>query len=70
LPCHDFSLPNGQGQNTEDFGINDAAEGVSALFEISVKDAYTIIVLSNYDPPSANEVGKVIRRLLARLSEQ
>lgn len=69
LRRHDFSSPNGQAQKLEDFGINGAAEGISALFEINVKDAYTIIVLSNYDPPSANEVGKVIRRLLSRLSE-
>ncbi|MGH9842297.1 MAG: hypothetical protein ACREEM_26395 [Blastocatellia bacterium] len=39
------------------------APGINAVLETEV-NGYTIIVLSNYDPPSAEEMSKQIRKLI------
>jgi CubicO group peptidase (beta-lactamase class C family) len=43
-------------------GVAGGAPGLNALLEI--EPPYTLIVLSNYDPPSAEEVGSALRPLL------
>jgi CubicO group peptidase (beta-lactamase class C family) len=41
-----------------------AFAGINTLFEMHPDSGYTLIVLSNYDPPSAFQVGDRARRLL------
>jgi len=43
-------------------GIAGGSPGVNALVEI--EPPYTLIVLSNYDPPSAEQIGQAVRPLL------
>ncbi|HEX7190329.1 MAG TPA: serine hydrolase [Thermoanaerobaculia bacterium] len=43
-------------------GIAGGAPGMNALLEI--EPPYTLIVLSNYDPPSAEQIGQAVRPLL------
>lgn len=45
------------------FGVAGGAPGMNAMLEVS--DVYTLIVLSNYDSPTATEVARNIRTLLA-----
>ncbi len=45
-------------------GIAGGAPGINATLELAPERGYTVIVLSNYDPPSAVEVNKQIRALL------
>jgi D-alanyl-D-alanine carboxypeptidase len=48
-------------------GIGGGAPGINAVVEMDLASGYTAIVLSNYDPPSAENVGRKIRGWLARL---
>jgi CubicO group peptidase (beta-lactamase class C family) len=41
-------------------GIAGGAPGINAIVEQDIASGYTIIVLSNYDPPSAERVGRQI----------
>jgi CubicO group peptidase (beta-lactamase class C family) len=43
-------------------GIAGGAPGISAALELDTRNGYTIIVLSNLDPPSAERVSEEIRR--------
>jgi CubicO group peptidase (beta-lactamase class C family) len=45
-------------------GIAGGTEGVNAALEWNPKNGYTIIVLSNYDPPIAERIARRIRALL------
>jgi D-alanyl-D-alanine carboxypeptidase len=47
-------------------GIAGGMEGVNAALEWNPSNGYAIIVLSNYDPPSAESVAQHIRALLPR----
>lgn len=49
-----------------DLGIAGGAPGINAILELDVASGYTLIVLSNYDPPSAEKVGRQIRAWLPR----
>lgn len=49
-----------------DLGIAGGAPGINATLEMDVASGYTAIVLSNYDPPSAERVGRQIRSWLPR----
>lgn len=49
----------GKGRN---LGIAGGSPGVNALVEI--EPPYTLIVLSNFDPPSAEQIGQAVRPLL------
>ena len=69
LRGYDLNSPNGQSPKPVGLGIAGGSLGINANFEMNLEKGYTIVVLSNYDPPSAGEVGKRIRSLLARLSE-
>jgi CubicO group peptidase (beta-lactamase class C family) len=48
-------------------GIAGGSLGLNALLEIGPDNGYTVIVMSNYDPPSAVKTGKQIRGLLAQV---
>jgi D-alanyl-D-alanine carboxypeptidase len=50
-------------------GIAGGSLGLNALLDISPDNGYTIIVMSNYDPPSAVKTGKQIRVLLAQVKK-
>lgn len=50
-----------------DLGIAGGAPGINAILEMDVASGYTLIVLSNYDPPSAEKVGRQIRAWLSHL---
>ena len=45
-------------------GFAGGAPGINAIIESRLPGGYTLVVLSNYDPPSAIEIGKGIRGLL------
>ena len=45
-------------------GFAGGAPGVSATLELGVGDGYTVIVLSNFDPPISERVGQRIRAML------
>jgi CubicO group peptidase (beta-lactamase class C family) len=69
LRQHDFNSPNGQAPKPGSLGIAGGAPGINAVFEVDVETGYTIVVLSNYDSPSATQVGRRLRTFLERLSE-
>jgi CubicO group peptidase (beta-lactamase class C family) len=48
-------------------GIAGGAPGINAALEFNQASGYTIIVLSNYDPPSAGNVSEQIRKLIAQV---
>jgi CubicO group peptidase (beta-lactamase class C family) len=50
-------------------GIAGGASGINAALEAGEDGDYTSIVMSNYDPPTAEKVGKQIRRLLERVKK-
>jgi len=45
-------------------GIAGGAPGINAVVEQDIASGYTVIVLSNYDPPAAESVGRQIRSWL------
>ncbi len=47
-------------------GIAGGAPGINAILEMDIASGYTVIVLSNYDPPSAEKAGRQIRSWLPR----
>ena len=47
-------------------GIAGGMEGVNAALEWNSQSGYAIIVLSNYDPPSAEALAQHIRALIPR----
>ena len=54
-----FGDPDAKRRN---LGIAGGSPGVNALVEI--EPPYTLIVLSNFDPPSAEQIGQAVRPLL------
>lgn len=50
------------------FGIAGGTEGVNAALDFDPHNGYTVIVLSNYDPPIAETVAHHLRALLPRKS--
>jgi CubicO group peptidase (beta-lactamase class C family) len=50
-------------------GIAGGSLGLNALLDIGPDKGYTVIVMSNYDPPSAINAGKRIRGLLAKVKK-
>ncbi len=51
------------------FGFAGGAPGINATVEIDAESGYTAVVMSNYDPPSAERVGKQIREWLKLLKD-
>lgn len=58
-----FGVVNFKGVRS--FGHNGGAPGISAQFDVYPDLGYTVIVLSNYDPPSMVKVLSKIRTLIA-----
>ena len=56
-------VPGDDGSVSGEFrgiGIAGGSEGVNALFATNPTSGYTVVVLSNYDPPSAEGPGRII----------
>lgn len=72
LAGNDSAPPAGAQKSTAlisagNLGIAGGAPGINAILDMDVASGYTFIVLSNYDPPSAEKVGRQIRAWLAQL---
>lgn len=50
-------------------GVAGGAEGINAVLEGLVAGRFDVVVLSNYDPPSAERVARAIRRMLGAPDE-
>lgn len=50
-------------------GIAGGAPGINAMLEMDLERDYTVIVLSNYDPPSAERIDRKIRGWLDRIKK-
>lgn len=66
IPDESPGLKDASGKFTE-FGIAGGAPGINTALSIRLADGYTIIVLSNYDPPSAEKVSRQLREYLSRV---
>lgn len=66
-----LSSPDDDGKPRNDFGLGIAggANGINALLLVNGQTGWTIIVLSNYDPPSAEKTGEQIRDWLRQVKE-
>jgi CubicO group peptidase (beta-lactamase class C family) len=51
-------------------GIAGGSSGINGVFEFNADDGYTIIVMSNYDPPSAMQIAMHAHQLIARVKAQ
>jgi len=51
-------------KNRGGLGIAGGSGGMNAVLELDLGSGYTVIVLSNYDPPSAERVAKQIRNMM------
>jgi CubicO group peptidase (beta-lactamase class C family) len=50
-------------------GVAGGAPGINAALEMDSRGGYTIIALSNYDPPSATDISQQIRKWIASVVE-
>ena len=67
-----LEIPDDKGGFPAEFkgtGIAGGSEGVNALFITNGQTGYTIVVLSNYDPPSAEKPGTQVRDWLKNIKE-
>ena len=64
LATSDIAPPN--YEQRQGMGIAGGAPGINAALEWNPRAGYTVIVLSNYDPPSAERVARSIRGLLPK----
>ncbi|HKC64122.1 MAG TPA: serine hydrolase domain-containing protein, partial [Pyrinomonadaceae bacterium] len=55
-----------QANGTRVVGNGGGGPGINAMFRIYLDRGYTVIVLSNYDPPSAIKVAEKIDEILAK----
>lgn len=72
LKTRKLVLPNDDGTLPTDFtgvGIAGGSPGVNAIFITNGSTGYTVIVLSNFDPPSAEKPGTVVRDWLKQLKQ-
>ncbi len=60
---------DGQPQKEARLGIAGGADGINGILIVNGQTGYTIIVLSNYDPPSAERVGSQIRDWLKQVKQ-
>src|SRR5262245_37703929 len=51
-------------------GVAGGAPGINAALEIDPGSGYTVIVLSNYDPPSATDVSQQVRKWIDRVKNK
>lgn len=50
-------------------GIAGGAPGINAVLEANEASGYTVVVMSNYDPPSAEKVAKQIRAWIGQMKK-
>lgn len=50
-------------------GIAGGAPGINAVLEANEATGYTVIVMSNYDPPSAEKIARQIREWILRIKK-
>jgi D-alanyl-D-alanine carboxypeptidase len=70
LRVPDFRNQQSPGQAPARFrglGIAGGAPGINAALEVDEDRGYTIIVMSNYDPPSAEKIARQIRGWISRV---
>ena len=60
-------VKGGQPAGFRGLGIAGGAPGINAILMVNPTTGYTVIVMSNYDPPSAESLGRQIRDLLTRV---
>jgi len=64
-----LGAPERSRQITEaGIGIAGGAPGINAMVEVDAGKGYTLVVLSNYDPPTAMDVARTVRGWLSRLA--
>ncbi len=67
-----LEIPDDEGRFPVTFnglGVAGGSEGVNALFITNGLSGYTVIVLSNYDPPSAEKPGSQIRDWIKQIRD-
>lgn len=72
LKSKKLEIPDDKGEFPAEFkgtGIAGGSEGVNAVFITNGQTGYTIVVLSNYDPPSAEKPGMQVRDWLKQIKE-
>ena len=71
LRAYDFRNlnPSGATGTFGGLGIAGGAPGINAVLEIGPADGYTLIVMSNYDPPSAEKVARQVRGWLKHIKQ-
>ncbi len=72
LKARKLVLPNDDGTLPTDFtgaGFAGGSPGVNAIFITNGSTGYTVIVLSNFDPPSAEKPGELVRDWLKQLKQ-
>jgi CubicO group peptidase (beta-lactamase class C family) len=70
LRVPDFRNQQSPGQGAARFrglGIAGGAPGINAALEADEDKGYTIIVMSNYDPPSAEKIARQVRGWISRI---
>jgi D-alanyl-D-alanine carboxypeptidase len=75
LRLPNFRAPAGGGQQAglsgggfAGIGVAGGAAGINAVLEVEpTPDGYTLVVLSNYDPPSAQKLGRQLRAVFERV---
>ncbi len=72
LKTRKLVVPNDDGTfptSLTDVGIAGGSPGVNAIFITNGTTGYTVIVLSNFDPPSAEKPGELVRDWLKQLKQ-
>jgi CubicO group peptidase (beta-lactamase class C family) len=66
-----LTIPDDNGQPRKDagWGIAGGADGINGVFIVNAQSGYTVIVLSNYDPPAAEQSGKQLRDWLKQIQQ-
>jgi CubicO group peptidase (beta-lactamase class C family) len=66
-----LTIPDDNGLPRKDagWGIAGGADGINGVFMVNAQSGYTIIVLSNYDPPAAEQSGKQLRDWLKQIQQ-
>jgi CubicO group peptidase (beta-lactamase class C family) len=65
-PKYAYGFVDDQDQGTRIIGHGGGFPGINSQLDIYVAKGYTVVVMSNYDPPSASRVADKIRTLLLR----
>jgi CubicO group peptidase (beta-lactamase class C family) len=60
---------NGQPRKDANLGIAGGSDGINGVFMVNAQSGYTVIVLSNYDPPAAEQSGKQLRDWLKQIQQ-